>query len=241
MLMGKCRAPSVTYALSLQDRLKTSEAILERLRNASEAERSQLLDEHFNSIRTHPKPPRASDINSGAQRDSPQSDVSAEDGVAELLNEATVGEDGRICFYGRTSLYHLQPEQTVLVYRPGGGLSEAIPYQSIIRRESINSLAAPSPAPSQQTDLGSIITAEISQELVDELLDVYWCWPHHLHLVLCRKIFIRVSRNMNSCVIEHTDYYQVTWRIQDRMLPSSYSTVLWHRLPDSLIARTHRH
>lgn len=168
--------------------------ILERLRTASPEERLRLLDEHFSKEATAPtKPPRASNIDTRRQKESPRSEVSTEDEVTELLNETSVGEDGRICFYGRTSLYHLQPEQITLTRRPSGSkiLVETRPHGPNLRKESIYSLASPSPALSQQSELGSIINSEISQELVNELLDVYWCWPHHLHLVLCRKIFMR--------------------------------------------------
>ncbi|KAL1966256.1 hypothetical protein VTN77DRAFT_4609 [Rasamsonia byssochlamydoides] len=192
------KAPSVTYALALQDRLKTFETILERLQTASDEERLRLLDEHFSketTTMTSSKLPRAS-------KDSPRSEISTEDEVTELLNETSVGEDGRICFYGRTSLYHLQPEQITLAHRPSGSevLIESRASGDATRKESIYSLAAPSPALSQQTELGSIINSEISQELVNELLDVYWCWPHHLHLVLCRKIFIRDLANSGPYV-----------------------------------------
>ncbi|KKA16332.1 hypothetical protein T310_10066 [Rasamsonia emersonii CBS 393.64] len=188
---------------TLQDRLKMFETILERLRTASPEERLRLLDEHFSKEATaSSKPPRASNLNTRQQKESPRSEVSTEDEVTELLNETSVGEDGRICFYGRTSLYHLQPEQITLTRRPSGSeiVVETRPYGPATRKESIYSLAAPSPALSQQSELGSIINSQISQELVNELLDVYWCWPHHLHLVLCRKLFMRDLANSGPYV-----------------------------------------
>lgn len=35
------------------------------------------------------------------------------------------------------------------------------------------------------------LNSDVDSQLCNELLETYWCWPHHLHLVLCRKIFMR--------------------------------------------------
>lgn len=164
-------------------------------------EKSQFLEEYFENSNSLSKPRRASQANPNENlhqgRADPQAaanvevDESSEDEVTELLNETTVGEDGRIYFYGRTSHYHLQPAQICDSSVAERELSEAIRYRSAIHKD-------PSPGTSPQTDWGSIFTTDISQELVSELLDVYWCWPHHLHLVLCRRIFMRQLASLIS-------------------------------------------
>jgi len=197
-LRKHARLPSVAYSLALQDRLKTSEILIDRLRIASEEDRLRILDEHFSSNMSY-KTKRATTIEEH-QRESPQSEISAEDEVTELLNETSVGEDSRICFYGRTSLYHLQPEKSALSYSQSGSMPGSIMVFSndlaswkTAQKQDSASLSAASPAfsASAQTDVASIVGSDISQELFNELLEVYWCWPHHLHLVLCRKIFMR--------------------------------------------------
>ncbi|KAJ5805294.1 hypothetical protein N7474_011181 [Penicillium riverlandense] len=168
------RAPSVSYALGLQDRLKSQEAILKQLHDAAtNEEKSQLLEEYFNNSNASYKPRRASQanshMNSHQDRADPRAaanvevDDSSEDEVTELLNETTVGEDGRIYFYGRTSHYHLHPAQICESGAAERGLSEAIRYRSAIHKD-------PSPGTSPQTDWGSIFTTDISQELVSDLI-----------------------------------------------------------------------
>ncbi|KAJ5604433.1 hypothetical protein N7510_009587 [Penicillium lagena] len=169
------KAPSVTYALGLQDRLKSQEAILKQLHDAAtNEEKSQLLEKYFSNSNALSKPRRASQANPNGSfhRDGADAqaaanvevDDSSEDEVTELLNETTVGEDGRIYFYGRTSHYHLQPAQICESGAAERELSEAIRYRSAIHKD-------PSPGgTSPQTDWGSIFTTDISQELVSDLI-----------------------------------------------------------------------
>ncbi|KAJ9195878.1 transcriptional regulator family: Fungal Specific TF [Paecilomyces variotii] len=187
------KVPSVAYALTLQDRVKSFEAMLSDLKEAGDKDRLRLLEEYFGKgPTTTSKPPRASLANVCQQKDSPQSEASVEDEVNELLNEASVDEEGRMCFYGKTSLYHFQPEEIMFTYHPdaAGALIGSIPYEPGVYKGNFEDSPSPS-ALSQHSELGSIINSEISQALVNELLDTYWSLPHHLHLVVCRKIFMR--------------------------------------------------
>ena len=171
------------------------------MRGANDAERLRMLEEQFTSDTNgaHQRP-----VNSQEQREnSPQSEATSENDLTELLNETSVDEDGRICFYGTTSLFHLQPDQSVLSGQQAGEVSEAsvVMTDDAVSGDRIpqwrNSLAFDTPSPalstSVQTDLGTFLNTDVDSELCNELLETYWCWPHHLHLVLCRKIFMRQS------------------------------------------------
>lgn len=169
--------PSVTYAVSLQNSVKASESLLNSLRDANDVDRLRLLEEYFSGNLISER--RPSTTISEQHKDSPDSDNSVENDLTELLNETSVGEDGRICFYGKTSLYHLQPDQVPLS-RPQAG-------------EIPDTFYTPSPpfSISAQADVVLSVDVDITPDLCNELLEMYWCWPHHLHLVLCRKVFMR--------------------------------------------------
>jgi hypothetical protein len=48
--------------------------------------------------------------------------------------------------------------------------------------------------PCVQPDIKSYLDIDISSEICNELLEIYWCWPHNIHFVLSRKIFMRTYR-----------------------------------------------
>ncbi|GAE00169.1 nitrogen assimilation transcription factor nirA [Paecilomyces variotii No. 5] len=197
------KVPSVAYALTLQDRVKHFETMFSTLKDARDEDRLRLLEEYFNKRpETVYKPPRASLANVRHQDHSPQSEACVEDGVNELLNEASVDEEGKICFYGRTSLYHFQPEEIMFTCHPNsaGVLIGNIPYEAGAYKGNFENSPSSSSALSHRSELDSIINSEISQDLVHELLDTYWSLPHHLHLVLCRKIFMRDLENSGPYV-----------------------------------------
>jgi hypothetical protein len=115
-----------------------------------------------------------------------------------LLHETSVDEGGRICFYGSTSLYHLEPAQNVQS-NGGNGMETTSPYDYICHDESPQHLSTSLPATSPlshdtRTSEYMMLDAGVPVEVCNELLDIYWCWPHHLHLVLSRKIFMRKAR-----------------------------------------------
>lgn len=189
--------------------MNACESLLDRLRTASPTERLQILDEHFsNDTSVKRKRSTNPDEQQQQQEESPRSDESAEEDLTELLNETSVDEEGRIVFYGTTSLFHLQPDQTAIsrtqapreppdtILLVAGGT--APPLDRTLQWQTTLSLNTPSPSlsTSAQTDFGTYLNADVNSELCNELLETYWCWPHHLHLVLCRKIFMRMDSLM---------------------------------------------
>jgi hypothetical protein len=185
----------VTYALTLQNTLSSYESLMSNLRSSSGTERLRLLDEYFGG---------GSDTQSshGNKIDehiegSPQSEISAGDGLADVLEQTSVDQDGRICFYGTTSLFHLRPTDSALYSRSqtstmadttDAALVEGCEpqltaqYQNSLRFSTDSLL-------NDSTILSPLVIPD--NQLYDELLETYWCWPHHLHLFLCRKIFMR--------------------------------------------------
>lgn len=186
----------MAYSLALQNRLNGCELLLDRLRRANDTERLRILEEHFgNDVSKKRKRPANTE---GPPPDSPQSEQSAaDDEMIDLCHETTVDEDGRICFYGTTSFFHLNPEEsTVSCVQPPQGTPEAMLASPDQTSPSAWSLDAPSPAPRHgaQRDIKSYLNVDISTEACNELLETYWCWPHNIHLVLCRKIFMRTCQ-----------------------------------------------
>ncbi|KAJ4858036.1 fungal specific transcription factor domain-containing protein [Trichoderma breve] len=175
----------------MQERLEALEKTLQRLRNATDLERSKLLEEHFNSDITSHENTNVSGHNAlpVVERNT-EVCTSADDDLANLLDETTVTKNGQIDFFGPTSHYHVQREKGVRIpSRLSVSRETDILYSSLTIRGMPNAACAPATRP--RDDLRSALSPEIPEPLVDELLDVYWCWPHHFHLVLCRKIFMR--------------------------------------------------
>lgn len=158
----------------------------------------RLLDEYFDKEATIPnKPPPRSSTPNTYEHDTLNTEISTEEEVTELLNETSVDEEGRICFYGKTSLYHFQPEEASFTFRPDGPevLIGSVSHECGIPKDNAYTSTVSSDL-NHQSKLESIINSDVTQGLVNELLDTYWCFPHHLHLVLCRKIFMRQFRNI---------------------------------------------
>jgi hypothetical protein len=175
----------VTYSLALQSRLNACESLLDRLRCANDTERLRILEEHFSN-----KKRKRSTNPEGPLPDSPQSDESADNEMIELLNETSVDEDGRICFYGTTSLFHLKPDQSTMSRTRTSDTILVLPEETTPSVQWLNT-PSPSLSTSAQPDIKSYLNIDISSEICNELLETYWCWPHNIHLVLCRKIFMR--------------------------------------------------
>ena len=80
------------------------------------------MEEHFNGSgdnNGNGKRKRISNTDERQQDSSAGTEVSSsENELTEILNETSVDEDGRICFYGTTSSFHLQPDK---VLRPHPG------------------------------------------------------------------------------------------------------------------------
>ncbi|KAK7755051.1 hypothetical protein SLS62_002866 [Diatrype stigma] len=78
---------------------------LEALRLAKDEERDALLNEPLGSER--PNGGRSLAALSPPSPESPQGIEYASNSIDNTIEEASVGADGRICFYGKTSLYHI--------------------------------------------------------------------------------------------------------------------------------------
>lgn len=184
------RAPSITYAVAMQDRLEALEKTMQRLKNATELERSKLLEDYFRgdiaNCETINRSNRyALHVNEG----NPQTCAAVDDEIADILDETTVTKNGQLDFFGPTSHYHVLQEKNVQAVRQISVSKKTdIVHNSLTIRGMPIGVCAPATHP--RGDLRSALSPEISELLVNELLDVYWCWPHHFHLVLCRNLFM---------------------------------------------------
>ncbi|KIX99414.1 uncharacterized protein Z520_04990 [Fonsecaea multimorphosa CBS 102226] len=163
---------------------------MDRLECANDVERLRILEQHFHQdINRKRKEPA---IPEGPLSDSPPSDVPSDEEM--IANETSVDIDGRICFFGSTSLYHYKPDQsTVSRTNPPGELSNTLFSQPQDATPTSRLLDSPADFlnPVEQPDIKSYLNTNVSSEICNELLDTYWCWPHNIHFVLCRKIFMR--------------------------------------------------
>ncbi|KAI1804792.1 fungal-specific transcription factor domain-containing protein [Daldinia bambusicola] len=176
------RAPSIAYAVSLQNELQAYKNRIEELRRVKDEDRDALLNEPIRTInpnegrsRTFRSPP---DLQSYQQLDS----VHVEN-TDDTIEMASVGTDGRVNFYGKTSLYHIDPKH----------FEEHSPTSTSSYGDStgthIHDMAA-IPSIFELHDI-TLLLAEIPHELMNDLLDTYWCYPHHFHCVLCKPLFLR--------------------------------------------------
>lgn len=192
----------MTYSILLQNQVKAAESLINELRAASDVERLRILDDHFTKDKALKV--RRMSSTEGHLEGSPSSEISVEDELTELLHETSVDEDGRICFYGSTSSLHVQPDQAAFIRQQpaeapsigcvdDSGTNSWFQAPDKPRTESLSSLSPPlttnTTAPVDH--IASVLNDEITLELFNELMEIYWCWPHHLHLVLCRKLFMR--------------------------------------------------
>ena len=192
----------------MQNRLDACESLLQRLRLANDGERTRLLEDHFDNpggekVGKRKRPNNCTNVVE-QENNSPITEGSSDNELVEVFNETSVDDHGRICFYGTTSLFHLQPDKNakpapLAVEAQDNGLtlgSEAFSYDAVSQWE--NSLTFDTPSPSLSTgaqpDIATFLNVNVDSKLCLELLETYWCWPHHLHLVLCRKLFM--SRSM---------------------------------------------
>jgi len=84
---------------------------MQRLQAADESQRLRVLEEHYEREAEKPRSAhkrRAESTNEHAPDASPLSDTSLDDDLTQLLKETSIDESGRVCFYGSTSLYHIE-------------------------------------------------------------------------------------------------------------------------------------
>ncbi|KAI0975088.1 fungal-specific transcription factor domain-containing protein [Xylaria arbuscula] len=165
------KRPSLAYAVTLQQQLKAYQERFEQLRAAKDTERDALLTK---PVTTGPlQGSSASDFSPSHTSDSAAH--GSDEDSSSLQDETSIGTDGQLCFYGSTSLYHISPSD---------GHQGNAPYSN--GRETGEPHAR-----LEQQDAMAAFLGEIPSSLLHGLLDTYWCWPHHLHCVLVKKIFIR--------------------------------------------------
>lgn len=172
----------------MQDRLQALEKTMQRLRNATDLERSKLLEEHFKGDISN-----CETINNSnryalhVNEQNTQTCAAGDDELANILDETTVTKNGQLDFFGPTSHYHVLQEKDARAVR-----QISVGRETDVVRNSLTIRGMPTCAPATRPrgDLRFVLSPEIPELLVNELLDVYWCWPHHFHLVLCRKLFM---------------------------------------------------
>ncbi|KAJ3555317.1 hypothetical protein NPX13_g10378 [Xylaria arbuscula] len=174
------RRPSLAYAVTLQHQLKAYQKRFEQLRAAKDSERDTLLAKPVTT--DPPQGCSTSDLSPPHGAGSAAHD--SDEDSSSLQEETSIGTDGQLCFYGSTSLYHISPSdghRGNTLYDNGPDTGE--PDVRLERQDAMTAF------------LG-----EIPSSLLYNLLDTYWCWPHHLHCVLIKKIFIRDLENLGPYV-----------------------------------------
>ncbi|KAF2103629.1 hypothetical protein NA57DRAFT_50502 [Rhizodiscina lignyota] len=168
--------PSVAFAVSLQNELTAYKERFRQLRICEENERDALLDEPI--VADSRGSGRAVPSSQQASNEPPQSAAHSVSHVvdrSEPLDETSVDENGSVCFYGRTSLYHIDAPVS-----PGDKL-ESEPSSNGSLTHKSTTLA--------------LFMSSLDPSILGQLLDSYWRWPHHLHCVLSKKIFLRASHS----------------------------------------------
>ncbi|KAI1737924.1 fungal-specific transcription factor domain-containing protein [Xylaria scruposa] len=163
--------PSLAYAVTLQHQLKAYQERFEQLRAAKNAERDALLAKPITIDQSQGLSPNGSSPPHIGDLTVPWSDEES----TSLQEETSIGTDGQVCFYGSTSLYHIAPSH---------GHQGKTPYRG-------DRHAGETHARREQQDVMTTFLAETPTSLLNDLLKTYWCWPHHLHCVLVKKIFLR--------------------------------------------------
>lgn len=107
-------------------------------------------------------------------------------GIDDTLETASVGADGSICFYGKTSLYHIDSKDH------DASNSIIAGHEPRPAEQSLNIASTSETLSFRCYDIAALL-AEIPPALLGDLLDTYWCYPHHLHCVLCKPLFLRQS------------------------------------------------
>ena len=189
------RGPSVSYAVSLENQLQSYKDQFEQLRRATSNQRLAILEDFMSNEAPAVHQQRSlSDVTTelGDEARNRRSDSLARDpsGTIEEPEETSIGMDGEICFYGKTSLYHVEPREDG--NEPPFHQDEPTQHDRAAteRNQSTVSYSSPAFSVGHEFTVASV-RSEISPEMFNDLLTAYWCLPHHLHLVLCKPLFLR--------------------------------------------------
>ena len=176
------RRPSVAFTVTLQHRLKAYQERFEQLQNARDSEREALLAQPVVETDLRGGKARAPSAPPDEMNDGEGSFMMSTDNNG-VVEETSIRSDGQVHFYGKTSLYHIDSGEI----RPGE--STTSPSGSV--------LLDPESRHVEREEM-RLYLSEIDPQVLRELMDTYWCWPHHLHLVLCKKVFLRMSKLIPS-------------------------------------------
>ena len=171
------------FVKSLENELLAYRKRFEDLREATPSERETLLSQPIIPKGSHDDNGRGTSPcdTTLAATDAPSHEEHLSDTETELVpEEIAVGSGGHLNFYGRTSLYYTDTASQV--------------QRSDDDTQGSTRHASTTLSLSEVTGNQALITSsfgDITPSLRNELLDVYWCWPHHLHCVLSKKVFIR--------------------------------------------------
>ncbi|OTB05029.1 hypothetical protein M426DRAFT_147102 [Hypoxylon sp. CI-4A] len=176
------KAPSVAYAVSLQNQLQAYKDRIEKLRQVKDEDRDAILNQPIGIVNPNEGRSRAFRSPPEHEHDSPQQmDDVATEGKIDAAEKAFVGQDGLVYFYGKTSLYYIGVKN-LETDSPAAGLTASGEdgYDS-----STSQLLTP------KVPDTTMLLASIPSDILASLLDAYWCYPHHFHCVLCKTIFLR--------------------------------------------------
>ena len=182
------RGPSVSYAVSLENQLQIYKNQFEQLRRAASNQRLALLEDFMSNEAPVADQQRSlsdmtTELGDETQNRSPESLAGDPNGTIEEPEETSVGMDGEICFYGKTSLYHVEP-------REDGNEPTQHDRAATERNQPAVSYSSPAFSVGHDFTVASV-RSEVSPQTFNDLVTVYWCLPHHLHLVLCKPLFLR--------------------------------------------------
>ena len=187
----------MSYAIALEKRLKAFEDRFERLRQSNSAEeRDDLISKPFEKAK--PERARRPSVDAAGLEESHEEvrDVEAAESSSPAQDappdEASVGVDGRVCFYGKTSHYHVDPRDDE---GSGGIISDSEEQgEQLATHQHISTASTIYTTPDVNMLIESSgppqVLSEIPSESLDHLLDAYWCWAHYLHSVLNKRLFL---------------------------------------------------
>jgi hypothetical protein len=182
---GSSRSPSVAFTVTLQHQLKAYQERFEQLRKVRDDERDVLLSKPISAGTLRGGKARASISDLGSIEQHLESEtnnaISTPAEIDGIPEETSIGADGQVYFYGATSLYRVDPQP---------------PSQDGAQNstDSVSPWSGANQDPDSRHDERNEMRAfinEIAPAHLQELLEAYWCWPHHLHCVLCKRLFLR--------------------------------------------------
>ncbi|OJJ87456.1 uncharacterized protein ASPGLDRAFT_55879 [Aspergillus glaucus CBS 516.65] len=167
---------------NLETRIHQLDSLISRLRNSDDSTRLQILRKYFDSPEDTPSSPEEPNTPDTSEDIRPQECKNEDPG--DILEEVTLDSRGNLCFYGATSFYHWRLD-------PKRHLSQSSNMPTASALSQSRSCSTPFQlglSPGYKFPYWEVLG--ISEDRLQNLLETYWCFPHHLHLVLSRRIFL---------------------------------------------------